>query len=133
VLLLTSLNPETIIHAAVDYSHKTHGGVVILRVSHNGRESVHRLPLPKSVDSELRAHLQAILDALLWGGKLQSSFITVITPNADSLKIINKDIPVNDHTAGMFLQIRALLHSFKMAQVKLDPDTTEDIQLPAAG
>lgn len=130
---MTSLNPETIIHTAVDYSHKTRKGIVTLRVCDNGRESLHRLPLPNSVDSELRAHLQAILDALLWGGRLQSSFITVVTPHADSLKIINKDIPVNDHTTGMFLQIRALLHSFKLAQVQLDPDIANQIQLATAG
>ncbi|HBR25318.1 MAG TPA: hypothetical protein DD782_12270, partial [Firmicutes bacterium] len=71
--------------------------------------------------------------ALLWGSKLQRSFITVLTPHVDSLKIINRDMPVNEHTAGMFLQIRALLHSFKIAQVKLDPNTAVDNQLPAAG
>lgn len=130
---MTSLNPETIVHAAVDYSHKTRKGIITLRVSNNGRESLHRLPLPNSVDSELRAHLQAILEALLWGGRLQRSFVTVTTPHADSLKIINKDIPVNEHTAGMYLQIRALLHSFKMAQVRLDPEAAEQIQLAAAG
>ena len=130
---MTSLNPETIIHTAVDYSHKTRKGIVTLRVSDNGKESLHRLPLPNSADSELRAHLQAILDALLWGGRLHSSFITVVTPHVDSLKIINKDIPVNDHTTGMFLQIRALLHSFKIAQVQLDPDIADQIQLATAG
>lgn len=130
---MTSLNPETIVHTAVDYSHKTRKGIITLRVSDNGRESLHRLPLPNFVDSELRAHLQAILEALLWGGRLQISFVTVLTPHADSLKIINKDMPVNEHTAGMYLQIRALLHSFKIAQVRLDPEAAEQIQLPAAG
>jgi hypothetical protein len=130
---LTSLNPEVIIKTEVDYSHKTRRGIVTLCVSDSGRESLHRLPLPNSVDSELRAQLQAILDALLWGSKLQRSFITVLTPHVDSLKIINRDMPVNEHTAGMFLQIRALLHSFKIAQVKLDPNTAVDNQLPAAG
>ncbi|HAH96684.1 MAG TPA: hypothetical protein DCL69_07275 [Firmicutes bacterium] len=130
---MTSLNPEVIIKTEVDYSHKTRRGIVTLRVSDSGRESLHRLPLPNSVDSELRAQLQAILDALLWGSKLQRSFITVLTPHVDSLKIINRDMPVNEHTAGMFLQIRALLHSFKIAQVKLDPNTAADNQLPAAG
>ncbi|HBL51249.1 MAG TPA: hypothetical protein DDZ65_13520 [Firmicutes bacterium] len=130
---MTSLNPEVTIKTEVDYSHKTRRGIVTLRVSDSGRESLHRLPLPNSVDSELRAQLQAILDALLWGSKLQRSFITVLTPHVDSLKIINRDMPVNEHTAGMFLQIRALLHSFKIAQVKLDPNTAVDNQLPAAG
>lgn len=130
---MTSLNPEVIIKTEVDYSHKTRRGIVTLCVSDSGRESLHRLPLPNSVDSELRAQLQAILDALLWGSKLQRSFITVLTPHVDSLKIINRDMPVNEHTAGMFLQIRALLHSFKIAQVKLDPNTAVDNQLPAAG
>jgi hypothetical protein len=130
---LTSLNPEVTIKTEVDYSHKTRRGIVTLCVSDSGRESLHRLPLPNSVDSELRAQLQAILDALLWGSKLQRSFITVLTPHVDSLKIINRDMPVNEHTAGMFLQIRALLHSFKIAQVKLDPNTAVDNQLPAAG
>ncbi|HBE07413.1 MAG TPA: hypothetical protein DHD79_07155 [Firmicutes bacterium] len=130
---MTSLNPEVTIKTEVDYSHKTRRGIVTLCVSDSGRESLHRLPLPNSVDSELRAQLQAILDALLWGSKLQRSFITVLTPHVDSLKIINRDMPVNEHTAGMFLQIRALLHSFKIAQVKLDPNTAADNQLPAAG
>ncbi|HAW70125.1 MAG TPA: hypothetical protein DCY84_02970 [Firmicutes bacterium] len=130
---MTSLNPEVTIKTEVDYSHKTRRGIVTLCVSDSGRESLHRLPLPNSVDSELRAQLQAILDALLWGSKLQRSFITVLTPHVDSLKIINRDMPVNEHTAGMFLQIRALLHSFKIAQVKLDPNTAVDNQLPAAG
>ena len=130
---MTSLNPEVTIKTEVDYSHKTRRGIVTLCVSDSGRESLHRLPLPNSVDSELRAQLQAILHALLWGSKLQRSFITVLTPHVDSLKIINRDMPVNEHTAGMFLQIRALLHSFKIAQVKLDPNTAVDNQLPAAG
>lgn len=111
-------NPEMTISASAEFSKATRRGVVLLRVYDRGKESLHRLPLPETAFSESRAQLQAVYEALQWGRKMQKRHIVVLTDCENAPGLIEQTIPLNEHVAGLFLQIRALRHAFDSADIR---------------
>lgn len=113
--------PELTISTSAQFSKVTRRGVVLLRVRDRGKESLHRLPLPEAATSEARAQLQAVYEALVWGRKLQRRNIIVFTDCEDVSRVIDQVSPLNEHVAGLFLQIRALRHAFDSADIRYTP------------
>lgn len=109
------------IRTSVYFGAESHRGIVTLFVHDGGKESVHRLPLPSSASSEARAQMMGVHEALQWARRLQRRRVTVLTGNEDVIRMVSRDIPVNDHIVGPCLQVRALLHAFEAAEVIFDP------------
>lgn len=118
---MISRMPETTIRTSVEFSRKPARGTVTLHVHESGKETLHRLPLPETASSEIRAHLLAVHEALQWSRRLQKRRVIVITEHEDAYGILKRQIPVNEHVAGPFLQISALSHAFDAVDVKCIP------------
>ncbi len=68
-------------------------------------------------------HFRAILRALQLGRELRAERISVLCPDEDTVKLINRETPMESGSrlVPLYMRIRALMHTYRLAEVRAVP------------
>ena len=68
-------------------------------------------------------HFRAILRALQLGRELRAERISVLCPDEEIVKLINRETPMESGSGlvPLYMRIRALMHTYRLAEVRAVP------------
>lgn len=94
-------------------------GVVVAGASTTSFGSVYE----QAVGSPLYLEFRAILRALQLGKRLKAEEISILCSDDQAVKIINRELPIEPASGlvPMFMKIRALMHTYQVAEVRCVP------------